>query len=951
MASMTINGVVSGMDWESMIDEIITAAAEPAQVQVNKKTNLQNKKSLFEEMKVMMNSLQSSLTTLKLPSTYKAKEIEIENLDGGSYKKILTATVNADAEVSVHDIEVKQIATAQTLRSRQMTGSTISSYVGGKDKVMSITAGGQTVDVEVKASDSLQSLKSRINNAIKSLDNPMNLTASVVDNKLVLKSDSTGLGQTKIEGTVRGGYSSSGVNSLKGLITNADSGATADISVTSDNYDNFKITSKGKEYKRGTDYEIINGNEIRWKQYEDTDNEIKLGKSVSDMKYTLNSNDVYSVKGTSGTTEADLSALNFIDNGTLSSRVKIVDDDGVEYTYGKDFTIEDGKVVWLDAPAETNEPATYTVNYSKTETLSSTTGDVEKSGTVIVTTEEPDTYTVTYGEGGTSQKDISVKKSSTLNDTINSYFNDLNTLYKNSATNTSNADIPTVEYTVGSRDVKYLNPADTSIFTITANGTTYNYGQDFVITNDPNSTNGWQITWGKKNANDSVAGILDKYQTEYNRVHADAPITQSNTQAAPSSETSMTLSMSYASGLTATVNASDTDKTLSTIFSGSTFDLSTFDRSKLKISGYTYGTDYTVDTSTGEIKWVETTENLTSADDDFTDTDFANFAAKYREYYGLDDDAELPTITLTDSDGVLRTYIDPADTSLFKMENMTTGEEYEYGKDYVIRVNDTGDGYVFSWAISSDKNSDSERNILDANAPVMAYIINKELTAYGVSASPEVGESYKFTFSGEVTTTDSGTVNKTDDDKSLANVLKNVTVDSDDYDDNTILSITDGTKTYVMGTDYTIDSSGNIKWLQVNESAPSSYTADYHATIGQSLTLTRSGTETAINLYSSGNGLPNFNALQAKYQEITGSSIPIKTDVYSYGSMTRCYLPMDPVNPYLTLTTDDGQTYQYGTDYIIYFDVPTTDIDASGNIPKKKYVGRFWRKGCFFSDL
>ena len=70
MPSMSINGVVSGMDWESMIDEIITAAAKPAQVQVAKKTNLQNKKSLFEEMKVMVQSIQTSMTSLKLPSTY-----------------------------------------------------------------------------------------------------------------------------------------------------------------------------------------------------------------------------------------------------------------------------------------------------------------------------------------------------------------------------------------------------------------------------------------------------------------------------------------------------------------------------------------------------------------------------------------------------------------------------------------------------------------------------------------------------------------------------------------------------------------------------------------------------------------------------------------------------------------------------------------------------------------
>ena len=104
MASMSVSGVVSGMDWESMIESVLESAQKPAMVQVNKKTNLTNKKSLFEEMKVTMNSIQTSLSPLKLASTYKAKEIEIERIDtSGSYKGVLTATVNADAETTAEE--------------------------------------------------------------------------------------------------------------------------------------------------------------------------------------------------------------------------------------------------------------------------------------------------------------------------------------------------------------------------------------------------------------------------------------------------------------------------------------------------------------------------------------------------------------------------------------------------------------------------------------------------------------------------------------------------------------------------------------------------------------------------------------------------------------------------------------------------------------------------------
>ena len=691
MASMSINGVVSGMDWESMIDEIITAAAKPAQVQVNKKTNLQNKKSLFEEMKVMMNSLQSSLTTLKLPSTYKAKEIEIENLDGGSYKKILTATVNADAEVSVHDIEVKQIATAQTLRSRQMTGSTISSYVGGKDKVMSITAGGQTVDVEVKASDSLQSLKSRINNAIKSLDNPMNLTASVVDNKLVLKSDSTGLGQTKIEGTVRGGYSSSGVNSLKGLITNADSGATADISVTSDNYDNLKITSNGKEYKRGTDYEIINGNEIRWKQYEDTDNEIKLGKSVSDMKYTLNSKDVYSVKGTSGETEADLSALNFIDNGTLSSRVKIIDDNGVEYTYGQDFTIEDGKVVWLASSTETT-PTTPTTVVSAPSTIKASYKFSDSTFTTMnVTTGMLNTATMyTKLTGAPSLSDLG------LND--------------------SAATITNGGYTYVNKEYGKIA---FSVDLTRSDGEAYEYGRDYAVRIQDSTiavVYPGNSSWPFESAS-STGARTTKPDTAYNFTYNNSITTDST---------------SFTDGMSA-----------SDILGFTPLNYDNLTLTDENGTEYTAGTDYEIDSS-GNINWLTTTtsEAPTSYTVKYTaeQVDLTPDTGK-NNYDSLLSGTAFPNIDgitsygfetedITISNKVVRTIdiYDPSSTKDYKFfislkdseGNYSVSDDYVYGRDFTIR--------------KSDDASNSSKSLL------VAFYRRDEVTNYGnyVTSHPEI---------------------------------------------------------------------------------------------------------------------------------------------------------------------------------------------------------------------
>ncbi len=602
MASMSINGVVSGMDWESMIDEIITAAAKPAQVQVSKRTNLQNKKSLFEEMKVMVQSIQTSLTSLKLPSTYKAKAVDIERTDSsGSYKGVLTATVNADAEVNVHDVEVKQLATAQTNRSTQITAGTIASTLSSAgitstSSKMYITAAGQRIGIDVYSTDSLQSLKSRINTTVKTLASPLEVTASVVDNKLVIRSDNTGLGTKTVEGIVRGGYSSNGHTSLTGLLANAEGTSTFDIAVSEDNTDNLKIMSEGTTYTYGTDYVVVNGTEVRWKQ-NDRSSEVALGDYVN-ARYTMAAGDVYTASGQMADEDgkngdaAQIFGFTMTDNGTLASRVKIVDEDRTTYTYGTDFTITNSKVVWLekDTSSTTSEPSSYTVSYSKDVAVTSTT-DVARTG-----------------------------------------------------------------------------------------------------------------------SNDAI-------------------------------------------------------------------DL----------------------------------KDLTTA---------------YKEAYSLDDDDDLPTITLTDGKGVLRTYLDPADRSLFTMKG-DDDTEYTYGKDYVIRVNDAGNGWVVSWAITGDTNSDGSTDINDASEIVTAYMQEKGITTLDMKEAPETSST--LTFSRDVTITDSGTVKSSDTDKSLATILEDVgsTVSISDY--STAITIKSGSTTYTYGKDYTIDDDGNIEWLTkaTLTEKPSSYKVTY----------------------------------------------------------------------------------------------------------------------------
>jgi len=871
---MSVSGVVSGMDWDSMIDEIITNAAKPAQVKVARKTNLTNKKSLFEEMKVTMNSLQSSLSPLKLPSTYKAKEINIERIDtSGSYKGVLTATVNADAEVNVWDVKVNKLATAQINRSKQITSSTLASTLNGlASSTFYVNMGGQKVGIEVNATDSLQALKSRINNTLKTLSNPLAVTASVVDNKLILKSDDTGLGTRTATETIN--YSSSGINRLTNMSVNASDAS------------NLKITKGSKSYTYGTDFTVANGNEIRWKQY-DRGTEVALNDKVN-VKYRMAAGDVYEKTGTYGTSEAEISGFSMIDNGTLGSRVKIKDSEGNTYTYGEDFTIENNKVVWLDEEeSKTYEPDTYTVSYSKTTTETASAGGI-KSGTQAA----PTSYTVSYSKELISPVSVAAggnfkMLSSSLAYSILSNIDGLTSSDVSAATTT-----------------KYIVPEDESEFTLTDGTTEYVYGKDYIIRSAPASvgSNNSILSWYGNVY--TIGSTSIRYIDDY----AGTPVLNVNP-----TPTSGTLLLSY-------THAYKSQNGLSSdVLAAADTDYENINITDADGNSYTYGTDFTI--TDGQIEWL--IKAGSDVDDDIDPDDFADLKEKYNAYAGNDSDADLPTVTLLDSDGVVRTYFDPADKSLFTMTatDSETGDtvSYEYGRDYVIRVNDTGDGYVFSWAVTGDKNQDGTVDIKDANTEATTYTAAKGISTSGWKAAPSADSPYSFDFTYTGTTTASKTVNASDpdSDKTIANIFSGITVDPADYNNSSVITITDSSgNTYTPGAEYTIDSAGKITWLEKNSSAPSSYTATY--TVAQ-VDITPDTGKVNYDALSSVTDFPKIDTLMNygfNVADLPAGQKTVRTiDVYNPSSTQDYRFEFSLMDSDGTYSVSDD--YVYGRDYVV----------------------------------
>jgi len=191
-----VTGLVSGIDWGTMIDKVMEQERKITDIWTAEKEKLEFKKDLYDEFSANFKTLRSSLTTLKLSSTYLAKTAELTNL-GSSLdpSSVLSITATPDSEIARYDIEVTQLAQAHSVASKRIDDPTktmadlITNFSGGS---FTIGIGDNIATIQVTGSDTLSSLASKINSAKTSDGKSIGVTAKILDNRLVLTSNNTG---------------------------------------------------------------------------------------------------------------------------------------------------------------------------------------------------------------------------------------------------------------------------------------------------------------------------------------------------------------------------------------------------------------------------------------------------------------------------------------------------------------------------------------------------------------------------------------------------------------------------------------------------------------------------------------------------------------------------------------------------------------------------------------
>lgn len=223
-----ISGLASGIDWATIIDQIIQVNQKSVKILDDNETDYKNKLKSWQDFNTKLLSLQASAKTLKDGSGFNIFSTSATSSSSTvSASNILTASTTSSANPGTYSVVVSQLAQAKKISGSTFTSTTTALGYSGEFLV-----NGRVVKVD--STDTLTNIRDKISNT-NSGSNASKVTATILsvsgtDNRLILSSDTTGATGFDLQDA-----SSANVLQNLGLITSSNSiknsvtnGATSD---------------------------------------------------------------------------------------------------------------------------------------------------------------------------------------------------------------------------------------------------------------------------------------------------------------------------------------------------------------------------------------------------------------------------------------------------------------------------------------------------------------------------------------------------------------------------------------------------------------------------------------------------------------------------------------------------------------------------------------------------
>lgn len=152
--NLSLSGLVSGMDTESIIQKLMAVESRPIQLLQQKQTTLQDKASAWRDINTRLSNLQSRAADLADKLKFYAKKA----VSGDT--TVFDATASSSAAASSYSLTVQQLAQAHIVASAAPPGGP-SDPAAALNQAGNPQINGKTIQVGV--TDSLNSLRDKIN--------------------------------------------------------------------------------------------------------------------------------------------------------------------------------------------------------------------------------------------------------------------------------------------------------------------------------------------------------------------------------------------------------------------------------------------------------------------------------------------------------------------------------------------------------------------------------------------------------------------------------------------------------------------------------------------------------------------------------------------------------------------------------------------------------------------
>ena len=178
--AIQLSGLASGLDWQSLIDQLAQAERAPQTKLRDNQTTLQNQKNAYAAIQTQLGILQNAVNTLKEPTLFDSRSTTSSNTS------IATASADSTAAQGSYTFNITQLATASKRSGTANVGNGLSATsdvsgvtVGTAGLSTAITAGTFSVNgqqITVATTDTLQQVFDKIaaatGNAVTAIYDP-----------------------------------------------------------------------------------------------------------------------------------------------------------------------------------------------------------------------------------------------------------------------------------------------------------------------------------------------------------------------------------------------------------------------------------------------------------------------------------------------------------------------------------------------------------------------------------------------------------------------------------------------------------------------------------------------------------------------------------------------------------------------------------------------------------